>query len=191
MTEAKGKVEKDKTMQNIQSREQIEKMRDANNELQKQRDKFEEDYLKASEDVRTLNVDKDRLRARIIKYKNRKGKVDAGIKTCKNCGKEFHENSNFNWSCNIHTSTYDSDTLQWWCCAKIGKDQKGCKVQKHEVQNEVDDEDDDKQDDNAYKNLKQQRCLCCKQLGHSIDQCERDPNMKTSNIGREDIENEF
>jgi len=78
--------------------------------------------LKSSEEVRTLIVEKDRLRARIIKLKNRKGKVDAGIKTCKNCGKEFHENSNFNWSCNIHTSTYDSDTLQWWCCAKIGKD---------------------------------------------------------------------
>ena len=51
MTDAKLKVEKERTMQNFQSREQIEKMREQNQELQKQRDKFEEDYLKASEDL--------------------------------------------------------------------------------------------------------------------------------------------
>lgn len=58
------------------------------------------------------------------------------------------------------------------------------------MQNEADDEDDDKQDHGAQKNLKQQRCLCCKQIGHSIEQCERDPNMKTIN-NKEDMESEF
>ena len=31
------------------------------------------------------------------------------------------------------------------------------------------------------------RCLCCKELGHTIDQCPRDPNIRT----RVDTEDEF
>lgn len=131
--------------------------------------------------------EKDKMRARIIKLRNRKGKVDVGIKTCKNCGNEFHESSNFNWSCSIHSGQIDQVSGQWWCCGKKGLNAKGCKVQKHEIQNEVDEDDDDKQDNNDLKNQKYQRCQCCKQIGHSIDQCERDPNIKT----KEDIETEF
>lgn len=62
MTEAKLKGDRERAMQNIQSREQIERMRDVNSELHKQRDKFEEDFLRASEEVRNLIVDKERLR---------------------------------------------------------------------------------------------------------------------------------
>tara|TARA_B110000285_G_C15099918_1_gene604384 strand:- start:1042 stop:1209 length:168 start_codon:yes stop_codon:yes gene_type:complete len=28
--------------------------------------------------------------------------------------------------------------------------------------------------------LKQQKCVCCKQLGHLMDECPRDPNYKTN-----------
>lgn len=116
-----------------------------------------------------LTVDIEKKRGQLIRLKNRKGKVDIGIKTCKNCSKEFHENSNFNWSCHIHKGQCDQETLTWWCCGKIGKDKKGCKVQKHEMQNEGDEDDDDTNDENGQKNMKNQRCQCCKQIGHSID----------------------
>ena len=149
MVEAKNRVEREKTMNFLQSKESIAKMTMQIKELQEQKDKFEADFHKVSKELQILIDEKEKMRARIIKLRNRKGKVDVGIKTCKNCGKEFHENSNFNWSCHIHWSQYDTETLLWWCCGKKGKDQKGCKVQKHEIQNEVDDEDDDKQDNNA------------------------------------------
>ena len=58
------------------------------------------------------------------------------------------------------------------------------------MQNEGDEDDDDTNDENGQKNMKNQRCQCCKQIGHSIDQCERDPNMKTIST-KEDIEKEF
>ena len=66
----------------------------------------------------------------------------------------------------------------WWCCGKRGKEQPGCKFSKHESK---DDEDfagnDTKEED--QNNLKYVRCLCCKELGHRIEQCIRDPNLKT------------
>jgi len=42
------------------------------------------------------------MKVRIQKIKNRKGRVDHGIKMCRSCGREFHENQNFNWSCRTH-----------------------------------------------------------------------------------------
>ena len=34
--------------------------------------------------------------------KNRKGKIDLGIKNCKKCHGEYLEKNNFKWSCNYH-----------------------------------------------------------------------------------------
>ena len=66
----------------------------------------------------------------------------------------------------------------WWCCGKRGKDQPGCKFSKHESK---DDEELGMSDGgpDAAGNMKYVRCLCCKELGHRIDQCIRDPNYKT------------
>ena len=66
----------------------------------------------------------------------------------------------------------------WWCCGKRGKDQPGCKFQKHESKDDDDDLENEKNSDPA--NLKYVRCLCCKELGHRIDHCHRDPNMRTN-----------
>lgn len=32
------------------------------------------------------------------------------------------------------------------------------------------------------------RCFCCKEVGHTIDQCPRDPNLKTAKDAIEDLE---
>lgn len=47
-----------------------------------------------------------------------------------------------------------------------------------------DDEINNKEKDEILKN---QRCQCCKMRGHSMEECFRDPNMKT----QEDNEEEF
>lgn len=126
------------------------------------------------------------MKQRIVKLKSRKGKVDQGIKLCKQCGQEYHEKENFNWSCRTHAYEYGGEI--WWCCGKRGKDQPGCKFSKH-VSKEDDDEDEEFAGEKGKgKNLKYARCLCCKELGHLIEDCPRDPNIKTRPL---DFEHDF
>ena len=56
------------------------------------------------------------MKARITKLISRKGKFDSGLKTCKNCGKEYNEKENFNWSCTQHIGDWGGQ--MWWCCGK-------------------------------------------------------------------------
>jgi len=115
------------------------------------------------------------MKERIKKLKNRRGKFDAGSKICKKCGKDYLEKENFNWSCSTHQSEFSGE--MWWCCGKTGKEARGCKFSKHESKDDEEDEDanEEVQDDNKLK----QRCLCCKEIGHLIDDCPRDPNLRT------------
>lgn len=72
-----------------------------------------------------------------------------------------------------------SDEIQmWWCCGKQGKEQPGCKWSKHESKDD-EDEEENEQEANKEKNNKYVRCMCCKELGHTIDMCMRDPNLKS------------
>ena len=75
----------------------------------------------------------------MIKMKNRRGKIDLGIKLCKMCTREYHEKENFNWSCKTHKSEYGGE--MWWCCGKKGKDSPGCKFSKHECKDDEDSDD--------------------------------------------------
>lgn len=55
----------------------------------------------------------------------KKGKMDLlAEKICNNCGIEFNEHDNFNWSCLTHKSEYGGE--YWWCCGKKGDKAKGC-----------------------------------------------------------------
>jgi len=46
-----------------------------------------------------LKSDRDKMKARILRIKSKKGKVDLGSKLCKNCSREYDEKDNLNWSC--------------------------------------------------------------------------------------------
>lgn len=72
----------------------------------------------------------------------------------------------------------------WWCCGKRGKDQPGCKYGKHESKEEDDFGEEFEQSKDA--NLKYVRCICCKELGHKIEQCTRDPNLRTNAVNELD-----
>ena len=98
--------------------------------------------------------------------------------TCKKCGREYNEKENFKWSCRTHYGDYSGE--MWWCCGKFGKDQLGCKYSSHESKDDDEDEDDEGNQDADQKNGKYIRCICCKEIGHSIDDCTRDPNIKTN-----------
>ena len=61
----------------------------------------------------------------------------------------------------------------WWCCGKSSKLALGCKFSKHEVEHE-----EEEQLKTQHYELND-RCLCCKDLGHKIVNCPKDPNLKT------------
>ena len=118
------------------------------------------------------------MKERIKKLRSRRGKFDSSSKICKNCGKDYVEKENFNWSCRTHRGEFSGE--MWWCCGKEGKDQPGCLYAKHESKDEEDEEEDDKERERAEAEAKlKQRCMCCKEVGHLIDNCPRDPNIKT------------
>ena len=75
----------------------------------------------------------------------------------------------------------------WWCCGKRGADVPGCKFSRHETKEDDDDEDDEDNAKSKARQLKSIRCQCCKELGHTIENCYRDPNLKT----RENEEDEL
>jgi hypothetical protein len=106
--------------------------------------------MKFDKQVKMMLEERDKMKMRIVKLKSRKGKVDYGIKLCKNCSKEFPEKENFNWSCRTHQ--YDYNGEMWWCCGKRGKEQPGCKWSKHETKEDEDeDEDENEKEQNRQK----------------------------------------
>ena len=64
----------------------------------------------------------------------------------------------------------------YWCCGKTHKEANGCRVSKHE--SKEDDSDDEGRGRGKNDNSANFKCLCCKEVGHSIDDCPRDPNLK-------------
>ena len=108
------------------------------------------------------------------------------MQTCKNCGREYNEKENFKWSCRTHYGSYSGE--MWWCCGKFGKDQLGCRYSAHESKDDEEDEENPDAGDGDIKNDKYVRCTCCKEIGHSIDDCTRDPNIKTGLKAEQEFE---
>lgn len=176
--EARLKIEKQYTSFQKSAKETITEL---NNNIRKfnaeNKDLFEE-KTKADQQIKTLADERDKMRQRIVKLKLRKGKFDYGLKMCKFCGKDFNEKENFNWSCRTHRSAEYGGEM-WWCCGKRGKEVPGCKFSKHESKEDDDEDEDQDIEMNKARKLKSIRCQCCKELGHTINNCYRDPNLKT------------
>lgn len=111
--------------------------------------------------INDLKDEMKNMTERIKVLKQKKGKIDLGLKTCKWCKKEYKEEENFNWKCITHRGAYSKEANQWWCCGKAGEDTPGCKSSKHEQ----------KQDDDGVQildklkgqiNQKNSKCSCCK-----------------------------
>ena len=113
-----------------------------------------------------------RLRARKV--------VDLTKKYCSNCQREYDQKENYNWSCRTHAGEYGG--VMWWCCGKTKPTAIGCKVQKHITK---DKEDEDEELDE--KDARTVKCHSCKQMGHSQDECELDPNIRSL----KNVETEF
>jgi hypothetical protein len=63
-----------------------------------------------------LSQEQTKLKFRMQKILQRKGKMESGIKICGRCGKEYNEKENYNWSCRTHSSAWGGE--MYWCCGK-------------------------------------------------------------------------
>eukprot|EP00347_Sterkiella_histriomuscorum_P018688 403344555 len=187
MHDLKIMIENSKEVQ-IQKDDQIKQLRErcikADIALQESQDSYQS--LKNMNIVNESNLNKaleevQVLKKRIERLKVRKIKVNQKI--CKFCNTEFIESENYNWSCRIHQSDYGGE--MWWCCGRKSKEAPGCKFNKHINK---DDEEQETQDQRESHHQEQVRCYCCKQLGHSGLDCDKDPNFKT--LQGEELQNQ-
>lgn len=63
----------------------------------------------------------------------------------------------------------------WWCCGKTDYNAPGCKVQKHSTR-----DDKGNEGEASPGQLKQVKCLCCKEYGHQSEECPKDPNYRSN-----------
>ena len=102
-------------------------------------------------------------------------------KYCLKCNKTYVEYNNYNWSCRTHLGVFHEST--YWCCGKQGKDAPGCIVSRHMTKEEV----------NGGGNAAEVGpaavfCISCKKHGHCINECPKDPNLKTKADLRDEID---
>jgi chromosome segregation ATPase len=111
--------------------------------VDEERNKVANDYteLEKRHKMMTEEQDKTRQKLKQLRIKRRQfGGLEE--KACKNCGKAYFDNENFNWSCRIHFSQYGGE--MWWCCGKEGQNAPGCRLSKHECKEDEDDENEQK-----------------------------------------------
>ena len=174
--ESKKKLDKLLSILQMTSKERVLHLETELKRKNEENDKNMDEIIKLEKTNKQYQMEKDKLKFRIAKLMQRKGKFDSGFKTCKNCGKEYNEKENFNWSCRQHQSDYGGE--MWWCCGKQGKDQPGCKFSMHESKDD-DDKMSDEGDPDRAKHNKNIRCASCKEMGHSVESCPRDPNFRS------------
>ncbi|CDW73124.1 ankyrin repeat domain containing protein [Stylonychia lemnae] len=163
-------------------KEKMNQMETELNESKTSKEQIKEEFTKLEKLLISVTNEREKLKIKIQKLKNRRA-VDLDQKICKNCGKEYLQNENFNWSCRTHRSDWGGE--MWWCCGKTKKEAPGCKYAKHETK---DDEEEEKTHDQEDKSrIKQLKCICCKEAGHLAKDCMRDPNLRTNQNIQEEL----
>ncbi len=90
-----------------------EKMTELEKQLRERERALEQktdDCHKLEKQCRIALDDREKMRLRIIKMKMRKT-ANLNQKLCKNCGREYMETENFNWSCRTHRVPQTSTSI--------------------------------------------------------------------------------
>ena len=132
-------MNKEKFLVATQYKEKVSRLEAKIKLLTDENDKLVTRTLGNEKQNKLLLEERDKLKQRITRLAQRKGKFDSDLKTCKNCTKEFSEKENFNWSCRTHQSEWGGE--MWWCCGKTTKDFPGCKFRKHESKDDEEEGD--------------------------------------------------
>jgi hypothetical protein len=88
---------------------------------------------------------------------------------CRRCERMYVEDDNFNWSCRVHTSTFEAF---WLCCGKTAKSSQGCSTSKHVPLSEI----EKLGLGGETRVMFREKCNDCKVYGHTSKDCPNDPN---------------
>ncbi|OMJ68267.1 hypothetical protein SteCoe_34333 [Stentor coeruleus] len=135
------------------------------------RDKQKAELDELDKKYKDLQDEHIKLRTKLKSYKKSVSTDLLQEKYCKNCQKPFTEAANFNWSCKRHSSQYCEKV--YWCCGQKGKDAQGCITSKH-----ISVEDKELIED-SKKNQVIVFCSSCRNQGHSLSECPKDPNARS------------
>ncbi|OMJ90184.1 hypothetical protein SteCoe_7473 [Stentor coeruleus] len=135
------------------------------------RDKQKTELEELDKKYKNLQDEHIKLRTKLKSYKKNVTTDLLQEKYCKNCQKPFTEAGNFNWSCKRHSSQYCEGV--YWCCGQKGKDAQGCITSKH-----ISIEDKELIED-GKKNEIIIFCSSCRNQGHSLSECPKDPNARS------------
>lgn len=109
--------------------------------------------------MKTQAIVREKLKSKLKKVQ-KGGFVDKDQKICKNCGQEYKESENYNWSCRRHTSDWGG--TMWWCCGQGSKNALGCKFSKHFSNDVLDDdvfEDPQEKEERELMRQAKKKCL--------------------------------
>ena len=104
VSDAREKLDKEKRKFIYIMNERVDQLEKTINIKNAEIETLKGDLSKVEKQYENMRTERDRLKVKIIKMKNRRLKTDIEEKMCKKCAKEYTENENFNWSCRTHPS---------------------------------------------------------------------------------------
>ncbi|CAG9336004.1 unnamed protein product [Blepharisma stoltei] len=141
----------------------------------KLREELKQEVEELKKKLSALTEEYNNLKQRLKQYRSSRSNI-SDERFCKNCQKLYLESKNFNWSCRMHSSIYSGEV--YWCCGNTNKDSLGCISTKHVSKDDVNEEE---------HKLNFIRCSSCKDYGHSVHECPRDPNARTVEVPEEEL----
>ena len=164
-------------------REKIQKLETALKSSSEERDRLYAQVQYLEKDMKTQAIVREKLKSKLKKVQ-KGGFVDKDQKICKNCGQEYRDSENYNWSCRRHTTDWGG--TMWWCCGQPNKNALGCKFSKHFSNDVLDDfEDPQEREERELMRQAKKKCLTCRRIGHDRLKCPFDPNINLA-LGQSD-----
>lgn len=174
VNKSRQKIQAEKIIQFKALKDKIAEQDIYTNDTRKRNETISTELETKTKEIKNLNEERSRLRARIQRLKQRKvvNNIDT-LLSCKICNNEYSEAENFNWSCRTHQGQWGG--TMYWCCGSKHQEELGCRFAKHI--NKDAEKEEDQSDEDESDLLKKQLCICCKKLGHKEENCPLDPNF--------------
>lgn len=116
--------------------------------VDEERGKVQSDLVELEKRHKMVSEEQEKTRQKLKHMRSKRRQFgELEEKICKNCGKSYYDNENYNWSCRIHFSQYSGE--MWWCCGKEGANAPGCRLSKHDCKEDEEDELQEKEEAKA------------------------------------------
>ncbi|CAI2380348.1 unnamed protein product [Moneuplotes crassus] len=174
MNEARKKANEEKTKFLKDSKNSINNLEQDLKKVRAENREQKEEIASLKKTIKVEIEEKNLLRNRINDMKSKRN-INLKKKICYKCNQDFSEKENFKWSCVTHSREWSGK--MWWCCGSTDNLNKGC-VKDYHVSKSYNDTD--KLNNRETEMQLKTQCRCCKQKGHSTQNCPLDPNYRSN-----------